>query len=122
VTVKVVDASAVAAMAFQEPEAKDVANRLRGHDLVAPAILRFELSNVCLKKVRKRTNTRDLLMEQYELSLAMQIGEQAVDQSGCIELAERFNLSAYDASYLWLAKHLGVELVTLDARLAKAMQ
>jgi predicted nucleic acid-binding protein len=29
-------------------------------------------------------------------------------------------LSAYDASYLWLARDLDVELVTLDRQLAKA--
>ena len=29
-------------------------------------------------------------------------------------------LSSYDASYLWLARRLGAELVTLDARLAAA--
>jgi predicted nucleic acid-binding protein len=36
-------------------------------------------------------------------------------------LAERKRLSAYDAAYLWLAKELGAELVTLDRRLAAAM-
>jgi predicted nucleic acid-binding protein len=29
-------------------------------------------------------------------------------------------LTAYDASYLWLAKHLNCELVTLDGKLEDA--
>jgi predicted nucleic acid-binding protein len=35
-------------------------------------------------------------------------------------LAVMTGLSAYDASYLWLARRLGAELVTLDKQLAKA--
>ena len=31
-------------------------------------------------------------------------------------------LTTYDASYLWLANDLGIELVTLDRRLATAVE
>ncbi len=44
----------------------------------------------------------------------------AVDIAGIIELAEATGLTAYDASYLWLARRLGGELITLDRQLAKA--
>jgi predicted nucleic acid-binding protein len=36
-------------------------------------------------------------------------------------LAETTGLTAYDAAYLWLARHLGAGLVTLDCKLAAAM-
>ncbi len=35
-----------------------------------------------------------------------------------VDLALESGLSAYDASYLWLALHLDAELITLDGRLA----
>jgi uncharacterized protein with PIN domain len=44
--VKVVDASALAAVIFDEPEAEDIALRLRDGILVAPALLKFEIANV----------------------------------------------------------------------------
>jgi uncharacterized protein with PIN domain len=44
--VKVVDASAVAALLFSEPEAEIVASALDGAELVAPTLLSFELTNV----------------------------------------------------------------------------
>lgn len=44
----------------------------------------------------------------------------AVDHDGALEAAAATGLTAYDASYLWLARQLGVELVTLDRQLAKA--
>ena len=37
-----------------------------------------------------------------------------------VELGLATGLTAYDASYLWLAKELGAELVTLDKALRKA--
>jgi predicted nucleic acid-binding protein len=47
---KVVDASAVGALLFGERDAAAIAERLREADLMAPALLRFEVANVCLKK------------------------------------------------------------------------
>lgn len=40
--------------------------------------------------------------------------------SGILELAEATGLTAYDASYLWVAHSMGAELVTLDRKLAAA--
>ncbi len=40
--------------------------------------------------------------------------------SGTLQLARRYNLSAYDASYLELALPLGIPLATLDEDLQKA--
>jgi len=51
--VKVVDASALGAVAFGEPEAEAVAALLSGSLLVAPLLLWFEFSSICLKKIRK---------------------------------------------------------------------
>jgi uncharacterized protein with PIN domain len=51
--VKVVDASALGALLFGEPEAEAVAGRLGDARLVAPPLLGFELTNVCLMKSRR---------------------------------------------------------------------
>lgn len=45
-----------------------------------------------------------------------------MDFADAIQLAETTRLSLYDASYLWLARHLDVELVTLDEKLQKAAE
>jgi len=42
-----------------------------------------------------------------------------MDFTEVVLLAERYGLTAYDASYLWLARQLA-ELVTLDQDLEKA--
>ncbi len=43
-----------------------------------------------------------------------------VDMVGTFVLARRYGLTAYDASYLWLSRELGAELITLDAQLLQA--
>jgi predicted nucleic acid-binding protein len=122
VTDKVVDASALAAISFQEDEEQELRARLRGHELHAPALLRYELASVCLKKIRLHPDKRDFLLTQLGASMAIAINEHPIDPVEVVALAETFKLSAYDASYLWLAQYLDAELVTLDEKLGKAAQ
>jgi predicted nucleic acid-binding protein len=118
--VKVVDASAIAALLFGEPEAETVAGRLGDARLVAPALLRFELANACLIKMCRYPEKRPMLTAAFRLRDRLAVQEVAVDHDGTLELAATTGLTAYDASYLWLARQLGAELVTLDKQLAKA--
>jgi predicted nucleic acid-binding protein len=118
--VKVVDASAIAALMFGEPEAREAAARLRGATLAAPALLPFEIASVCLKKLMRHPEQRELLLAASRLFNRLEIAQHNVELQGFVELARQAGLSTYDASYLWLARHLRAELVTLDARLARA--
>jgi len=120
VTDKVVDASAIAAVAYAEQDAPVVQRRLAGHQLHAPGLLRFELASVCLKKIRTHPTLKDELIIQLRESERIRIHLHDIDHSGAVELALRMKLSIYDAAYLWLARALSVELVTLDNKLARA--
>ena len=117
--VKVVDASALAALLFGEPEADVVAGQLADARLAAPGLLAYELANVCLIKQRRHPNQRSALTAAFRLRHQFNVEENAVDHDGVLELATTSGLTAYDASYLWLARQLGAELVTLDRQLAK---
>jgi predicted nucleic acid-binding protein len=119
--VKVVDASALAALLFDEPGAKAVADRLEDGNLVAPALLSFEIASVCLKKLRSSPQQREALLAAFALYARMPIEIIEVDHSDALQLAEAFGLSSYDAAYLWLAQKLAAELVTLDRRLQTAV-
>ena len=119
-TVKIVDASALAALLFGEPEAESVARQLTNARLLAPALLGFELANVCLIKTRRHPEQKPSLVAAFRLRDRLRLEEVAVDHDGVLELAAATGLTAYDASYLWLARQLGAELVTLDRRLAAA--
>jgi predicted nucleic acid-binding protein len=120
VTGKVVDASAVAAMVFLETRARDVDQRLDGCSLYAPFLLPFEMMNICIKKIRARPDQRGNALRGFANYRRAAIELRDVNQDRVVETAEHYGLSAYDASYLWLARDLGIELVTLDDKLAKA--
>ena len=118
--VKVVDASALAALLFSEPEADAIAAQLDGAQLAAPALLGFELANVCLIKSRRHPEQREALTTAFRLRDRLQVANASIDPDGVLNLASATGLTAYDASYLWLARQLGAKLVTLDKQLANA--
>jgi predicted nucleic acid-binding protein len=118
--VKVIDASALAALLFGEPDAERIAEELRDCSLVAPVLLPFEIASVCLKKIRRHPSQRTNLLAAFAMLARLAVAQSAVDVGEVLQLSERARLSVYDAAYLWLARRLGVELVTLDKRLATA--
>ena len=117
---KVVDASALAALLFGEAEGAAIAERLRDADLIAPALLPFEIANACIKKMRRRPDQRDALIVAFGMLDRMEVGIVEVDHDEVLGLADRSGLTAHDASYLWLARRMSSELVTLDRRLVAA--
>lgn len=116
----VVDASAIAAIAFDEPDADAVARRLRGLDLIAPTLLPFELASICAKKIRRVPDAANALRANFSDALDAVRDIREVDAHAILRVALQSGLSAYDAAYLWLSRDLGVELVTLDKRLENA--
>ena len=120
--IAVVDASALAALAFKESQATDIADRLANRQLVAPRLAAYELTNTALKKLRKHPDQSALIRGGLERVLGddFTIFWSDVEPGLVLDLAVRTGLTAYDASYLWLARHLEAELVTLDTGLAEA--
>ena len=120
--VKVVDSSALAALSFQEPEAAQVRSMLTGHELHAPALLRFEMTNICLSKIKRHPARRNELVDMHRNSLRIVIRQHIADQDEVLSVAEQYKLTGYDTAFLWLAIKLNAELVTLDTELIEAAQ
>jgi predicted nucleic acid-binding protein len=118
----VVDASALAAVVFQESQAAALSKRLDGAFLHAPALLKFELASVAWKKVRQQPADAARILSALMLALNGQwnLNWHDVQPADVVLTAHATGLSVYDASYVWLAGSLGADLVTLDARVAAA--
>lgn len=118
-----VDASAFAALVFHEPAADVVRDRLEGATVFAPSLLRFELANTAWKKIRRQPEDAAKIVAALAIALddRSEVIWQEVDPADTVLLAQATGMTAYDASYLWLAASLGADLVTLDQQLAKAV-
>ena len=116
----VVDASAIAAIMFGEPEGPVLAAHLEGETLLAPWLIDAELTSAALKRARKRPEDAPQILVSLQAALTLPLSRVAVPGVEVFVLAARTGLSAYDASYLWLARSRDLELVTLDAELERA--
>jgi predicted nucleic acid-binding protein len=119
---KVVDASVVCAELFGEIQDRRVVERIGGNRMVAPTLLSYEVANACWKKLRRHPEQRAELLAAYARFARLGIQYLEVNLSAVVLLAEATRLSAYDATYVWLARALGVELVSLDRRLIQAAE
>ena len=118
----VVDASAIAAIIFGEPNGTTVAAHLEDESLVAPELIDYELANIAWKKIRRHPTQHLQVTAAISVMKRMQITRLPVPIDEVLSLAVDTGLSAYDASYLWLAMSRDIELVTLDSELARINQ
>jgi predicted nucleic acid-binding protein len=114
---RVVDASALAAIAFAEAGADAVLDAIDGHRLHAPSLVVFELMNVAWKRSRRQPAAAALFVEALEVLQGLGLRFRGINQEEVVRLGLSTGLSAYDASYLWLSRVLGMPLVTLDRKL-----
>ena len=119
---KVVDASAVAAVIFVEPDGREVLERVQDSELASPGLLPYELANVCWKKIRRHPEFRADLIESLRDYSRLGIAEYSAPADAVLDLADRLGVSAYDAAYVWVARSLDAELVTLDRKLDRAFR
>ena len=116
----VVDASALAALLFGEPDADRVAERLGGAALFSPSLIRYQLASVCRKKVRRYPDQHKGLNAALALYPRLGMIEVEVPAVELVHLSDEGDVTAYDAAYLWTARHVGIPLLTLDRELARA--
>jgi predicted nucleic acid-binding protein len=118
--VLVVDASALGSLVFGEPSAEKVAHLLSEGRIIAPSLLWFEVASICLKKIRGHPSKKALIIEAFNNARRLDIEIVEVDHLEAIKLALDKGLTTYDASYLWLAREVRAELITLDDTMRKA--
>lgn len=119
---KVADASVIAAFVFREPEREEAWSLIGGADIYAPTLLAYELASIARTKIVRDPSQTDFVLIGLRIGLSMGIRMRHVNQHETLQIALETRLSTYDASYLYLARTLGVQLVTFDNRLRRASQ
>jgi predicted nucleic acid-binding protein len=117
----VIDSSAVVAGLIDEgPDGEWARARLRSESVAAPGHMLVEVSNVLRRQVLAGSLGRDVAALAHA-----DLEDLRVTTFGLESLAARVwalhpTVTAYDAAYVALAERLGVPLLTLDRRLARA--
>jgi predicted nucleic acid-binding protein len=106
--------------------AQRVLESLSGEEFgaVVPAIWPFEITNVIAKAEAKALLTEaqsEAFLELLaELDIEIDGSSLTKAPTSILQLARRYKLSSYDASYLELAMRMSLPLATLDSDLQKA--
>ena len=118
---RVVDASAIGVLLFNENAAPWVQDETFGELLIAPALFAFELGNLCCKKLHQFPAAAEALHRNWmSWNISSPVSLTDVELGGTMQLAREYDLTFYDASYLWLAQDRGADLVSLDVPLVRA--
>ena len=116
------DASILGSLLFEEPRAQEADDLISDAALQAPQLLLYELTHIAQKKSLQYPEQREAFQRSLEAALSMDIRWREVDHIRVLELALGTGLTTYDASYLYLARTLGLPLVTFDQQLQAAIR
>lgn len=117
----VVDASVlVTALLGLGDDGARCAALVRDADLAAPHLLQFEVANVLRRQEHRGLVDGRLAALALDALIDLRFEAWPFAPLAARAWALRSNLTAYDASYVALAEHLGTPLVTLDRHLAGA--
>lgn len=117
----VVDASILAGVILGEKDKAGWRDALEHVVPVAPALLRYELSNVVKNVGPKDPRERTRLLEVVR-DYRMEIPDQSTWWNDAIELCARTSLTFYDAAYLAVAKVMNLELWTDDREMQQVAE
>lgn len=106
---------------FHERNAQEAHGLIQGLNLYAPRLLAYELANVARTKSLRDPEKTAGIEASLADALAMDIRWHEVDHVAVLRLSLETGLTTYDASYLYLARSLGLPLVTFDERLLAAL-
>jgi len=120
----VADTNAFLAAALDEPEKDWLIEMTDGHDLVAPAVLPYEIGNALSSLVRRKVVTESQLTAVWDAAVAIPVELATVDVRASLLLAGHFRIYAYDAYFLQCSLESKCPLLTLDGdmrRVAKQL-
>ena len=110
----VADTNTFLAVSLDEPEKDWLIEVTDGHDLVAPAVLPYEIGNALSSLVRRKLLTEAQLAAAWDAAAAVPVELASVDVRASLLLAGHFRIYAYDAYFLQCALETKSPLLTLD--------
>ncbi len=121
----VVDTNTLLAVAMNEPEKDWLIAVTHGYDLVAPAVLPYEIGNALSSLVRRDVIAERQLPAIWDATAKIPVELAPVNVRNALLLAGHFRIYAYDGYFLQCAIDAKVPLLSLDRgmlRVAKELK
>lgn len=121
----VLDASAALSLVLSDEftdTSERILNLVVAHGAIVPTLWSYEVTNGLLAARRKGRLTEDGVAHAIVGLQRLPIIEDTSrpSQGELIGLAREYDLTTYDAAYLWLARNRNLSLATRDQRLTSA--
>lgn len=115
----VVDASVLIAVITNEEEKEKLVAMTNEAELIAPLSVHWEMGNAFSSLLKRKRVTIDEALQAIEIYLQIPVRFVEVELTDSLELANEFDIYAYDAYLLRCAEKYRLPLLTLDNRLAQ---
>lgn len=110
----VADTNTFLAVSLNEPERNQIIEQTRGHELIAPDVLFYEIGNALSALVKKNLLGKESVHAVWETTLKIPVEIQEVDIKTSLTVAAQHVIYAYDAYFLDCALKNNAPLLTLD--------
>lgn len=110
----VLDTSAVLAVILREPERVDVISLTRECELLAPAVLPYEIGNALTGLLKRRIHTVEQTRAAWCAFNGVPLELRQIDVGSALMVAARQRLYAYDAYVIQCAIEARCQLLSLD--------
>ena len=108
------DTNTFIAVALNEPEKGKIVRLTKGHDLIAPDVLPFEIGNALTTMMKKKTLKKEEVVSAWEIVQQIPVDLRHTEIKSALNIAIKYNIYAYDAYFLECANNLRSPLLTLD--------
>ena len=121
----IADANIYLAVILNEPEKQAIIENTRGVELISPEVLPYEIGNALTAMLKRKRLNKEQIIKSFDIFNMIPLNLEPANITKALDIACTFNIYAYDAYYLELAKRLKIPLLTLDSQMkdiAKALK
>jgi predicted nucleic acid-binding protein len=108
------DASAIMAIILNEPNKDLVIKLTKGATLLSPEMISYEIGNALISLYKRHKLKEKEVIDAHNDFMKIPIRTLAVDMEKALKISCKYNVYAYDAYYLEMAKRLKLPLITFD--------
>ncbi|MDR1013061.1 MAG: type II toxin-antitoxin system VapC family toxin [Lactobacillales bacterium] len=113
------DASAIMAVIVNEQNKELVIKLTKGSHLLSSKVITYEIGNALISLYKRHRLTKNEVINTYNFFEKIPIKILDINISNALKISCTYNIYAYDAYYLEVAKRLNLPLLTFDVLMKK---